>query len=505
MITAAVNGDGPDPVAGGPTAADPPPSLVVAVVGAGPSGIYAAEALSQQADVPVEVVVIDRLPVPFGLVRYGVAPDHPSIRSIRNTLERTLERSGVRFFGDVTVGRDISVDELRGAVDAVVYAYGAGADRRLGIPGEDLAGSIAAPEFVAWYCGHPDVHPDPGTSGTAGADGYAAALDGLRAAVITDLIATTRHAVVVGIGNVALDVARVLVKSSTQLAVTDMADEVLASLARKQVTDVHVLGRRGPAYTNFTTKELRELGQLDDVDVLVDPAELILDASSLAIVQRDRVAARNLTVLQEWAERGSRGAPSRVHFHFWTRPTELVGSDRVRAVHTERTILDADGSVSAAGPGVSIDAELVVRAVGYLGRPLPGVPFDGRTGRVPHSEGRVIREGGFSPNEYVTGWIKRGPTGIIGTNKPDAVETVSSLLADVHDGEVSAHGRSGMLDRLLAARGIHPLDLPAWHRIDAAEIELGHSHGRSRTTLAHRAELLAAAEDGTDPDEHATG
>ena len=227
--------------------------LVVAVVGAGPSGIYAAEALSQQTDVAVQVAVIDRLPVPFGLVRYGVAPDHPSIRSIRNTLERTLEKSGVRFYGDVTIGRDLSLEELRGAVDAVIYAYGAGTDKKMGIPGEDLPGSLGAPDLVAWYTGHPDVHPDPGPQ-----------LDHQRPAVMIDsLFARATDAVVVGVGNVALDVARVLIKSADQLADTDMADGVLESLSRKKITDVHILGRRGPAYTNFTTKELRELGQID--------------------------------------------------------------------------------------------------------------------------------------------------------------------------------------------------------------------------------------------------
>jgi ferredoxin--NADP+ reductase len=459
------------------------PPLVVAIIGAGPSGIYAAEALSHQVDVDVEVVVIDRLPVPFGLVRYGVAPDHHSIRSIRNTLERTLERSGVRFYGDVTVGRDISLAELREVVDAVIYAYGAGSDKRLGIPGEALAGSIAAAEFVAWYCGHPDVHPD---------------LDVVAAEerVVAELIRTTSSAVVVGVGNVALDVARVLIKSADQLTDTDMADDVLESLAATRVTDVHVLGRRGPAYTAFTTKELRELGQIEGVDIILDPGELELDPSSQAVVDHDKVAARNMVVLRDWAERPASGAPRRIHFHFWTRPVAIDGTDRVTAVQVERTAIDADGYVTGTGHRRRIEAQLVVRSVGYRGIPLPGIPYDESTGRVPHAEGRVIRDGSFSADEYVTGWIKRGPTGVIGTNKSDAVETVNSLLADVHDGAVSAHGRSGALDRLLTDRGIHALDLPAWHRIDAAEIELGHSHGRVRTTLAHRTELLAAAEQG---------
>jgi ferredoxin/flavodoxin---NADP+ reductase len=455
-------------------------------VGAGPAGIYAAEALSQQTDVAVEIAVIDRLPVPFGLVRYGVAPDHHSIRSIRNTLERTLEKPSVRFYGDVSIGSDLSIAELRESVDAVIYAYGAGSDRRLKIPGENLSGSIAAAELVAWYCGHPDVHPDTDPPSIR---------DYLVASEIDELIRTSRHAVVVGVGNVALDVARVLIKRVDELDDTDMADEVLKSLARKNITDVHVLGRRGPAYTAFTTKELREMGQLGDVDVIVDPADLELDPSSQAVVQQNKVAARNLVVLQEWAARPLRGASRRISFHFWSRPTMIIGTDRVTAVEVERTMIDSEGFVVGNGQGPTLPADLVVRSVGYRGLPLAGIPFDESTGRVPHAEGRVIRDGGFSPDEYVTGWIKRGPTGVIGTNKSDAVETVTSLLADLHDGAVRAHGRSGHLDRLLVQRGIRALGMPAWRRIDAAEVELGARHGRLRTTLAHRQELLAAAED----------
>jgi ferredoxin--NADP+ reductase len=456
-----------------------PRPFVVAVIGAGPSGIYAAEALSQQADVPVRVAVIDRLPVPFGLVRYGVAPDHESIRSIRNTLERTLEKPNVRFFGDVTIGADLTVDELREAVDAVVYAYGAGSHKVLDVPGEQLPGVMAAPEFVAWYCGHPDVHPDVVGTG--------------RERLDVELVNRAHSAVVVGVGNVALDVARVLIKSAEVLTDTDMADEVLESLARKEITDVHLLGRRGPAYTSFTTKELRELGQLPDVDIMIDPTDLALDESSRAVVGRDKVAARNVALFQEWAARTVGGAAQRLWFHFWTRPVSIIGDGSVDSVEVERTMIDSSGGVVGTGQREIIPAQLVIRSVGYRGIELPGVPFDVATGRVPHAEGRVIRNGGFSADEYVTGWIKRGPTGVIGTNKSDAVETVTSLLADIRDGAVTPHHDSNELDRLLADRGIHPLDVDAWHRIDAAEIDLGLSHGRRRTTLAHRSDLLAAA------------
>jgi ferredoxin--NADP+ reductase len=291
----------------------------------------------------------------------------------------------------------------------------------------------------------------------------------------------------------------VLIKSAPELTDTDMPDDVLESHARKGISEVHILGRRGPAYTSFTTKELRELGQLPGVDVIMAADDLDLDESSRAVVARDKVAARNVAVMREWADRKPTGADKRIYLHFWTRPTRILGSERVEGVQVERTAIDSDGYVVGSGGNRDIAAQLVVRAVGYRGRPLPGVPYDESTGRVPHAEGRVIRGHGFSADEYVTGWIKRGPTGVIGTNKSDAVETVTSLLADIHDGAVVAHGRSGDLDRLLSQRGIHPLDMPAWHRIDAAEIELGRSRGRRRTTLAHRRELLAAAGDDHSP------
>lgn len=472
--------------------AEPSRPLVVAVIGAGPSGIYAAEALTLQARRPVEVAVIDRVPVPFGLVRYGVAPDHHSIRSIRHTLERTLGRPGVSFYGDLTIGRDLSIAELRGCVDAVVYAYGAGADRRLDIPGEDLPGSLAAPEFVAWYCGHPDVHPDAHISTPVDSTH-----ESDRGRAVVRLVNQASSAVVVGVGNVALDVARVLVKTADELTDTDMADEVLESLGTKQIADVHILGRRGPAYTAFTTKELRELGQLPDLDLVVHAPDLDLDVSSLAAVASDKVAARNVAMLREWAARPPSGASRRIHLHFWVRPVEVVGAERVTGIRLERTAISPDGYLVGTGETSVLAAELVVRSVGYRGVALTGAPYDPSTGRMPHAEGRVIRDGVSSADEYVTGWIKRGPTGVIGTNKSDAVETVASLLADVDSGALVPAGRSGALDRLLADRGIAALDLAAWRRIDAAEVQLGLRHGRLRSTLAHRIELLAAAAEPT--------
>lgn len=464
------------------------PDLTVAVIGAGPSGIYAVDALRRQTTRDVRVVVLDRLPVPFGLVRYGVAPDHPSIRSIRHTLERVLDAPGVHFYGDVQVGRDLSVTQLRRCVDAVVYAYGAGTGRRLGIPGEDLLGSIAAPELVTWYTGHPDAHPDEDEQ------------DAGRAPV-AELIASARQAVVIGAGNVALDVVRVLIRRAVELAETDMADPVLGALARRGVRDVHLLARRGPAYTAFTTKELRELGELADVDLVVDPEALELDRSSRLVAEQDKVAARNLAIFADWAARPRTDAAHRVHLHFWTSPRALLGVDRVTGIEVAHSEVDRQGLIRTVGEPWSFPAQLVVRAAGYRGLPLVGVPFDEATGRIPHAEGRVIRDGAITSGEYVTGWIKRGPTGVIGTNKSDAAETVASLLADVDAGRVGRGDHDGVLDALLARRGIVPLDMSAWHRIDAAEIAHGQRHGRPRATLARRVELRAAAEtdEGDDP------
>ncbi len=468
--------------------------LSVAVVGAGPSGIYAADALRRQTDGRVRVAVLDRLPVPFGLVRYGVAPDHPSIRSIRHTLERVLDAAGVGFYGDVQLGRDLSVEQLRGCVDAVIYAYGAGTGRRLGIPGEDLQGSIAAPELVTWYTGHPDAHPAHPDRGEH---------DPQRPAV-AQLMAQATEAVVVGAGNVALDVVRVLIRRDEELAETDMAEPVLDALTHRGVREVHLLARRGPAYAAFTTKELRELGELADVDVLVDPAALELDETSRLVVAQDKVAARNLAVFTDWAARSPTGAAHRVRLHFWTSPRAILGEQRVRGIEVVGSAVDGRGLLTPVGEPWVLPAQLVVRAAGYRGLPLAGVPFDDSTGRIPHAEGRVIRDGAISPGEYVTGWIKRGPTGVIGTNKSDAAETVAALLADVDarrlDGGRIGGGRIGggrpeqTLDALLAGRGVHPLDMAAWHRIDAAEIERGQRQGRLRTTLARRSELRAAAE-----------
>lgn len=441
----------------------------VAVVGSGPSGIYAADAL--MAEEGVEVDIIDRLPVPFGLVRYGVAPDHLSIRSVRDTLNKVLQKPGVRFVGNVTVGTDLTPQELLSCYDAVILTYGASSDRRLGIAGEDLDGSVAATDFVAWYCGHPDA-------------------DRAR---FERLIPSATSAVVVGVGNVAVDVTRVLAKTVGELDHTDMPQHVLDTLESSGITDVYLLGRRGPAQATFTTKELKELGELLEADVIVDPADTELDAASLAAAEADRAVGRNVDVIREWSTRTPEGRPRRIHVRFLSRPIELKGDDRVRTVVVERTRLTPDGGAEGTGETEEIPADLVVRSVGYRGTQLDSLPFDERRNVIPHDEGRVLDGSSPVPGFYVAGWIKRGPTGIIGTNKKDAVATVASLLADRDAGRLPTPPRAGQFDALLAERGVVAVTTSGWDAIDAAERALGATRGRDRTTIHDRDELIRAA------------
>ena len=443
--------------------------LRVAVVGAGPAGIYAAEALAGQDDVPVAVDLVDRLPTPFGLVRHGIAPDHAKMRALRETLHHTLDHERVRFVGNVEIGRDLALDELRRHVDAVVYTYGAAGDRRLGIDGEELPGSLAATDVVAWYCGHPDADR----------------------ALVEDAVGRARDVVVIGVGNVALDVGRVLARSPGELVATDMPQHVLDTLAAAPVERVTVLGRRGPAQATFTTQELRELDHLADATVLVDPADLELDPAAEAAL--DRLVARNLAVLRGWTDHTAGPARVGLRLRFHARPVRLLGTDRVTGVEVERTTVDAEGRATGTGELDVVPADLVVRSVGYRGHPLPGLPIDERSGTVPHQAGRVLRDGRPSPGEYAAGWIKRGPTGVVGTNKHDARETVAGLLADAAAGTLRPGGDVDDLVTTLVARGVEPVLLSNWRAIDPAETALGATRGRARTTLHEREALLAAA------------
>src|SRR4051795_11837536 len=452
----------------------PPPSadrpLRAAVVGAGPAGIYAADALTRQDAVPVAVDLIDRLPTPFGLVRHGIAPDHPKMRAIRETLHNFLDHPLVRFVGNVDVGTDISIADLRRHVDAVVYTYGASVDRHLGIEGEELPGSLAATDLVAWYCGHPDAD----------------------LAKVEAALRKARSAVVIGVGNVALDVARVLARTADELEPTDMPQHVLDALAAAPVESVTILGRRGPAQAAFTTQELRELDGRAGATVLVDRADLELEPDAEERAQADRVVSRNLAVLREWSARELEPGKIPLRLQFFSRPARFVGTERVEAVEIERTAVDGDGRAYGTGELQLLPADLVVRSVGYRGLPLPGLPVDERTGTVPNETGRVLRDGATSPGEYVAGWIKRGPTGVVGTNKHDARETVAALLADAADGTLRVGGPVDDLVETLVARGAEPVLLEDWRAIAAAEAALGSSRGRARTTLHERESLLEA-------------
>jgi ferredoxin--NADP+ reductase len=447
--------------------------LHVAVVGSGPSGVYTAQSLVQQ-DPQVRVDVLDRLPCPYGLVRYGVAPDHEKIKSLQNNLRTVLEHERIRFLGGVQVGaRGVPSARLRELYHAVVYCVGAATDRHLGVPGEDLPGSWSATEFVSWYSAHPD------------------SLD-------EGFLLGARAAVVIGVGNVAVDVTRILAREATDLGPTDMPQAALDTLAAGKVTEIHMVGRRGPSQARFTTKELRELGTLPDTDVVVDEKELALDPayadpSGLPATQR-----RNVEVLRGWAAASPGGAARRIRLRFFLRPVELLADGgRVGAVRFERTLPDGRGGVTGSGRYEDIEAQLVLRSVGYRGEPLEGLPFDTRTGTVPHRAGRVLRDGEVSAGEYVAGWIKRGPTGVIGTNRPCAKETVTSLLEDA-PGLVR---REVPQDALLALReeGAQPVGWPGWLAIERAEAELGASLGRGIVKLPDWQSLMTAAHGGSAP------
>ena len=439
-------------------------ALRVAVIGSGPAGIYAAQALAA-ADGVGAVDVLDRLPAPYGLVRYGVAPDHLKIKSTMRALQGVLEHPAVRFLGNVELGRDVTVADLHDHYDAVIVACGAAVDRRLGVPGEELPGSFSATEFVSWYSGHPDAEVD-------------------RFALEATSV------VVVGVGNVAVDVARLLAKTAEELRSTDLPDHVLDVLSASRVTDIHMLGRRGPAQATFTSKELTELGELANADVIVDPAELVLDEASEAAMAASPAVRRNVATLQQWAGREPAGRPRRLHLRFLTRPTALLGESRVEAVQVERTALDGTGRAGGTGELSEIPAQLVLRSVGYRGVPLPGLPFDEGSGTMPHEAGRVRNGGGPLPRTYVAGWIKRGPSGVIGTNKKDAVETVASLLADAPSLPRAPHRDPDAFPALLRGRGVHLVEWDGWRRIDEAEVELGRETGRDRVKIHEREQML---------------
>ena len=448
--------------------------LRVAVVGSGPAGFYAAGALLG-ADPPAEVDLIERLPTPWGLVRLGVAPDHPKIKSVSKAFERIAERPGFRFLGNVEVGRDLRHEDLLELYDAVVYCVGAQSDRHMGIAGEDLPGSWPATEFVAWYNGHPDhQHLQFDLSG--------------------------ERAVVIGNGNVAVDVARMLALTPEELAPTDTTDAAIEAISDSGIREIVMVGRRGPVQAAFTNPELLELGELAGADVIVDPADLELDPASAAALEGDTNAERNLEVLREYAARKPEGKPKRLVLRFLRSPVALEGDGRVEAVELVRNRLEPDGRgglrAVATGEHETLTAGIVFRSVGYRGVALPGVPFDEERATIRNAGGRVLDEQGAPvPGVYAAGWIKRGPSGVIGTNKKDATETVGLLLEDDREGRLPRAGKTASdVDALLDARGIRRVVHAGWSSIDATERAAGEKLGRPRVKLCTWDELLACAE-----------
>lgn len=442
----------------------------VAVVGAGPAGLYALRSLVRSGD-PVTVDVFDLLPAPYGLVRYGVAPDHPKTRSVITVLRRSFESGAdVSFFGNVLFGRDVTRADLQQHYHAIIYATGAQDDRRLGIPGEALLGSHSARDFISWYCGHPR---------TAG-DNYS--------------LARSSQVAVIGAGNVALDVARMLARSPEEIARTDVPNDVLEAMRASRITDIHVLARRGPADAKFTPVELRELGELSHADVDVRTDELDIDAHGMERMTTHRQTRQNMQLLREWSNREPEGKPRRIHLRFLRSPVHVVGQRAVSGLFAERNAFAKDGNIRGTETYEYFDVGLVLRAVGYAAQELPGVPFDDLTRTIPHKNGRVLGEDGEAvPGEYVTGWAKRRPTGVIGTNKQDAAEAVSSLLEDIGRLTTPAYPDTRHLKRILADRRVDFTDWSGWLRLDAYERMLGHLQSRDRVRIADLTSMLEIA------------
>jgi ferredoxin--NADP+ reductase len=459
-------------------AADRP--LKIAIIGAGPAGLYAADSLLRRRDISLTIDVFNRFPTPFGLVRDGVAPDHQSIKAVARVLERILADPRVRYFGNVTYGVDIHHRELKRHYDQLVYAVGAQADRRMSIPGEDLPNSHPAISFVGWYNGHPDYRELP-----------------------VDL--SVERVVVVGNGNVAMDVSRILATSPDQLARTDIADHALERLRQSRIREVVVLGRRGPAQASFTTPELRELGRLEGVDAIVDPRDLELDAVSQADMEEDRTATANLRILREYAARTRHPGPRRILLRFLASPVEIIGTDgRITALKAERNelVVDANGALRSRGTGQfeTIETGLVLRSIGYRTVPIEGVPFDPATSTINNIAGQVVHPntGEVVRGEYVVGWAKRGPTGLIGNNKPDSAATVEAMLADLpllrrfRDG----HRDPSAIEALLRERGVDHVTFPDWQVLDAHEVAAGRAEGRPRKKVTTVPEMMAIIHQG---------
>ncbi|MEU0790382.1 FAD-dependent oxidoreductase [Amycolatopsis sp. NPDC005961] len=433
-------------------------------MGAGPAGIYAADILDK-SDADVTIDLFERMPAPFGLIRYGVAPDHPRIKGIVTALHKVLDKPNIRLLGNIDYGTDIKLDELREFYDAVIFSTGASADRELDIPGIDLDGSHGAADFVSWYDGHPDV---PRTWPL-----------------------TASSVAVLGVGNVALDVARILAKTADELLTTDIPENVYQGLRTSPITDVHVFGRRGPAQAKFTPLELRELDHSPNVEVIVAPEDIEFDDGSIAALRASKQIDMVVKTLQEWAIREPGTRQRRLHLHFFHSPSEVLGEDgRVVGLRTERTELTGDGTVRGTGEFHDWDVQAVYRAVGYLSSHLPELPFDHAAGVVPNQAGRVLDlDENQLPGVYVTGWIKRGPVGLIGHTKGDAAETIASLLSDADTLSAPKYASPDAILDFLAARGIPFTTWEGWGKLDAHEKSLGLAAGRERIKVVEREEM----------------
>jgi ferredoxin--NADP+ reductase len=453
--------------------------LRVAIIGAGPTGFYTAEHLFKQKDLVVEIDMFDRLPTPYGLVRGGVAPDHQKIKSVTKAFDRTATRPKFRFYGYVGLGRDVSLPDLREHYHQIVYTTGAQTDRSLGIPGEELKGSHAATEFVAWYNGHPDYRDRQ-----------------------FDL--SQERVAVIGVGNVAVDVARILCRTPEELAKTDIADYALEALSQSRVKKVYILGRRGPAQAAFTNPEIKELGELSDADITALPEEVELDPLSQKMLERsqDRGTMQKVEILQDYAARQPSGKSRLLTARFLVSPVELIGNetDQVVAMRLVKNELYATEAGTlrprATNKFEELPVGLVFRSVGYRGVPLPGIPFNDKWGVILNEKGRVLNPDTEEPvvGEYTAGWIKRGPSGVIGTNKPDALETVTCMLEDVSDGRIlaPAHPEVAAAQDLVHQRQPNYFSYQDWLRLDEIEVARGQEVGRPRVKFTRIEDMLAA-------------
>ncbi len=452
--------------------------LRVAVIGSGPAAFYAVEHFFKQKGMVVQVDMFDRLPTPYGLVRGGVAPDHQKIKSVTKVFEQTASNPCFRFYGNVEIGKDVSVEELKDGYHQILFSTGAQTDRRMGIPGEDLPGSHPATEFVAWYNGHPDYRDKQ-----------------------FDL--SQERVAVVGVGNVAIDVARILCLTPAELAATDIADYALEALSHSQVKEVYLLGRRGPVQAAFTNPEIKEVGEMEDADVQTLPGEVKLDDLSRAELEagKDRATQKKVDILQSYAARPPSGKSRKLIIRFLVSPVELVGDaagkiTNMRLVKNE-LYANETGTLSARPTGQFEDLPvgMVFRSVGYRGVPVPGVPFNDRKGVIPNQKGRVVDAGGQPVTGlYASGWIKRGPSGVIGTNKPDSVETVVCMLEDVAAGATlqPAHPDAAAMDALVRQRQPSAVSFADWLKLDALETANGKALNRPRVKFTSVAEMLAA-------------